>query len=223
MPNAAHVHLLFNHLPAVLPILALAVIAYARWRGADRSTWEIAIGLLALAGLAAIVANFSGESAADLIASRPGVNKGEIDEHHSAAKFTLYLAVVGGVGAVAVYRKAREDVVLPGWAWGTAAAIAVVVGGSAAYTAEIGAHVRHPELRAGAEGKSGGKGEGKSGGKGEGKSGGKGEGKSGGKAAGGNGGGGGGNGGGGREGKSGKAGGGGGGGGGEGKAGKAEE
>lgn len=207
MPNAAHVHLLFNHLPALLPILALAVVAYARWRGADRTTWEFAIGLLVLGGLAGIVAIFSGHAAADIVGGRPGISGDAIGAHESAATFTFVLGLLAGGAAVGLYLKLRDQAVLPSWAWGAAAAIAVVHGGSAVYASELGAAIHHPEIRAG--GKGHGRGEGKAGGKGEGKSGSKGEGKSGGKAGGG------GNGGGNREGKSGKAGGGGGGGTGE--------
>jgi len=114
--DAAHLHLMVNHFPIVLSIVAVAsLVVGAIWR--RDFYWRAGLNLMVLAGLAAIVAILTGESASHEIRQRAFVVPGTIGAHSSAAYAALWALLIGGaIAAFAWWRaRAREVTTLPAW------------------------------------------------------------------------------------------------------------
>ena len=143
--NAAHIHLMVNHLPILatlfsIPILVWGIIAN------QQAIKKVALVGFIVAGLTAIVAVQSGESAEDIAESVPGVTEQAIHDHEEAAETTQWLAIILAVGAVTGYylinkqNKYSKHVI-----WGLLI-YSLVVGSMFIYTAYLGGNITHHEL-----------------------------------------------------------------------------
>lgn len=147
--NAAHIHLMVNHLPLFASLFGGALLAAGvlmRQRALSRA--GLVLALLAAAG--GVAAAQSGERAEDVVEGWSGVSESAIEEHEEAAEAAQAAAVVLGVlalGALAVPR-ARERAER----WLTVASLlaAVAVFGFTARAANLGGEIRHPEISDGA-------------------------------------------------------------------------
>ena len=142
--NAAHVHLVLNHVPLVGAIAGVLLLLAALARRSD----ELArAGLVAVVLSAAVVAPvyLSGTRAEDRVEGLPGVQEASIERHEEAAELSaVVLAAVGVqclVGLVAVRRRPlpRRFVV-------SCIATAIVALGLMARAANFGGRIRHPEI-----------------------------------------------------------------------------
>ena len=114
--DAAHLHLMVNHFPVVLSVVGLAsLVVGAVWR--RDFYWRAGLNLMVLAGIAAVVAILTGESAESEIRLRAFVVPGTIGAHSSAAYAALWaLLVSGAIAAFAWWRARASDVMaLPAW------------------------------------------------------------------------------------------------------------
>ncbi|HEU4989458.1 MAG TPA: DUF2231 domain-containing protein [Gemmatimonadaceae bacterium] len=82
--DAAHLHLMVNHFPIVLSIVGLASLAVGAVGRRD-FYWRAGLNLMVLAGLAAVVAILTGESASDEIRQRAFVVAGTVGAHSPPA------------------------------------------------------------------------------------------------------------------------------------------
>lgn len=145
--NAAHVHLLVNHLPIIgsmltVPLLLLA-LATARERGALRAAVLVAVLTAAGGGLAL----WSGEPAEEVVEDTAGVDEGAIHEHEERAEAAAALAgltAVLGIAALALSER-KKAVHLP--VTGLALVGALVSAGAMAWTGAAGGPIRHSEIR----------------------------------------------------------------------------
>lgn len=143
--NAAHLHLLVNHLPVILPPLGLLLLLCARLRGSD-DLHQAAMGVFVIGALLAVPAYYSGEPAEERVENLPGVAKSLIHEHEESAEWAAVtigiLGVLAAGGLVMTFR--RRPVPAP-----LGAAIAVVALFTAvvmARTAQLGGRIHHPEI-----------------------------------------------------------------------------
>lgn len=87
--NAAHIHLIVNHFPIILPIMAILLLIW----GMIAKSWDIqksGLLLLILAGIASFVAMQSGEGAEHIVRKMAGIDKNYIHDHEEwAEKFAL--------------------------------------------------------------------------------------------------------------------------------------
>ncbi|MHB1863551.1 MAG: DUF2231 domain-containing protein [Gemmatimonadaceae bacterium] len=114
--DAAHLHLLVNHFPVVLSIVGLTSLAVGAVTRRD-FYWRAGLHLMVLAGIAAVVAILTGESASDEIRHRAFVVQGTIGAHSSAAYAALWALLIGGaISAYAWWRARDSDAgALPAW------------------------------------------------------------------------------------------------------------
>ena len=146
--SGVHLHLLVNHAPVFGSLLALALLV-ASLRFAPDAYRRAAFVFLIFTGIAAFIADQSGDSAEDAVRGLPGIRRELIHEHEESAEKALIAATIVGVialGALVRWRRAAVPrgatlVVLGG---------AAVVSGMMAYTALLGGRVRHTEVRPGA-------------------------------------------------------------------------
>jgi len=151
--NAAHLHLALNHLPVVgIPIVA-AILAWGAWRRSDEIVRLALTALVALA-VAALGVYLTGEPAEEMVEDLVGVSEAALERHEEAAVWSMYGALAMGALAFAALvidrgRRVSRPMV------GAVLLAALAVSGSMAYTANLGGHIRHPEIRTGQEAEAG--------------------------------------------------------------------
>ena len=147
--NAAHLHLILNHIPVVGIPVAAAVLLYGLVRGSEEVK---RVSLLAFVAIAVITVPtyLAGQAAEDLVKHLPGVDDDIIHTHETAATIglivTSILGVLSAVGLVISFfvgRLTKTMTVL-------LLLIAFGVSGWLGRVANLGGKIRHTEVRSGA-------------------------------------------------------------------------
>ena len=146
--NQAHLHLIFNHLPIIVPIIGLLVLVSGFIFKAEILK-RAAFGLFILGALFTLPAFGTGEDAEELIENLPGVDEKYIKIHEDAAETFAYLSYGFGVlsllGLWLNWKKNSYSNFLAI----VVAVFAVVVLFFAKETGTTGGEIRHPEIREG--------------------------------------------------------------------------
>ena len=146
--NQAHLHLIFNHLPIIVPIIGLLVLV-SGFIFKAQILKRAAFGLFILGALFTLPAFGTGEDAEELIENLPGVDEKYIKIHEEAAETFAYLSY--GLGVLSVlglwlnWKKNSYSNFLAI----VVAVFAVVVLFFAKETGTTGGEIRHPEIREG--------------------------------------------------------------------------
>jgi uncharacterized membrane protein len=143
--NAAHLHLMLNHIPVLGTAFGLALLAWGLIRRSDELR-RASLGVLVIVALFAIPAYLTGEPAEEAIEHLSGVNEDAIEEHGEAAKFAFAGDLVLGaiaLGGLIVFRGSRFA---PAWLDILVLVLAVLVFAMMVRTANLGGHIRHPEI-----------------------------------------------------------------------------
>jgi uncharacterized membrane protein len=133
-----YAHLVVNHFPIVLSVLASLAAVLAAVSGRE-SAWRYAVVTGLLAGLAAPIAFLTGQRAEEVAESLPGLAEEAIETHEHWGLYALIaLGIAGLLAIVALVRKSR------GTRWVFAIGIwaaTAIAGGTAFYGGEI----EHPK------------------------------------------------------------------------------
>lgn len=133
-----HAHLVVNHFPIVLSVMASLAALLAAVSGRENA-WRYAVVTGLLAGLAAPIAFLTGQRAEEVAESLPGLAEEAIETHEHWGLYALVaLGIAGLLAIVALVRKGR------GTRWAFAIGIwaaTAVAGGTAFYGGEI----EHPK------------------------------------------------------------------------------
>ena len=132
--NGAYVHLVFNHFPPILMIVALIALACRAQR--------LAYVLVLIAALTGVVTFASGKRAAVYVKTMDGVNREAIVPHQEAAGVALLTIVLAGVAAVVALMRPRGPV-----AGYIAAFLLIIATFATVYTALLGGRIHHPEVQ----------------------------------------------------------------------------
>ncbi len=146
--NAAHWHLVLNHVPLIgIGFVALLmVIAFLR-----KSSELVSVSLVLTVAVAlfAIPAYLTGEPAEEIVEDMPGISENLIHEHEEAAeKAFILVEAVGGLALIGlIARRFNKNL-------GNTLAVATLAGllaggGLVAYTANLGGKIHHQEIREG--------------------------------------------------------------------------
>lgn len=146
--NAAHLHVILNHIPIVGVPIGLALLLYGIIRGSTEVKRASLLVFIAM-GFIAVPTFLSGQAAEDIVEHLPGVTHDVIENHETAGTVALGLtASLGGVALAALV-----------WSFRTAAVSSLVavllllgaggVSGWLAWTGNLGGKIRHTEFRAG--------------------------------------------------------------------------
>jgi hypothetical protein len=145
--NAAHFHLLVNHLPLAGLLFGLLLLVGATLFNSKPVT-NTAYLILILAAVLVFPAYFSGEGAEHTLMDKvQGIEKSLIHEHEEAALFSFILTlVVGALAGVTLFinsGKKKENKFL--------VYLLMIVGlfalASIAQVAKLGGEIRHTEIR----------------------------------------------------------------------------
>lgn len=143
--NAAHVHLLLNHVPILGAVAAAGLLTLALFLRREVLT-KAALWTLAAAGVVAVPVYLSGEEA-EGIAEDLGVAHSVIESHEEAALFAVIGLGALGVLSLAFLWWTSHQVEVPRWLTGLMWILAVVGATIAGRTAYLGGQIRHTEIR----------------------------------------------------------------------------
>jgi uncharacterized membrane protein len=146
--NKAHYHLLFNHLPIIIPILGVLVMVggiLVRSEIVKRTSYLIFI----FGALCTAPAFFSGEGAEELVEDMPGIGHAIIHTHEEAAETFAFLSyALGSLSVLGLWsnwkRKSFSSIVMF-----VTLGFSLVVLYLAKQTGTTGGEIRHTEIRSG--------------------------------------------------------------------------
>ena len=148
--NAAHAHLIMNHLPVMGVPFGILVLLYGMWRKSDEVK-KLGLLVFALAALTGAPVYLTGSFAKDQMDKLPGISAGLIESHQDAAVVSLICASGLGIVALAgLFMYGRKPRLARTLLWASLA-IALAVSGLFARTANLGGQIRHPEIHSTAE------------------------------------------------------------------------
>ena len=147
--NGAHLHLIVTHLP-VLGVAFGALLLGAGMLYKNRTTQQVALSVLVLAGFAAGAAYLTGEGAEEAIERTLGAGKPFLERHEETAVFGLVAAGIAGALALMVLASGRKGRPLSRGLLALNLVCALVATGTLAWVANLGGQIGHPEIRSGA-------------------------------------------------------------------------
>lgn len=143
--NAAHLHLLLNHVP-ILGAVAAALLLTLALVVRRQVLTKAALWFLAVAGVVSVPVYLSGEGAED-VAEELGVAHAVIEAHEEAALLALIALGALGLLAVGLLWWTSHLYEVPRWVTGTMWILAALGAVLAARTAYLGGQIRHTEIR----------------------------------------------------------------------------
>ena len=146
--NSVQMHLALTHVPVVLSMVGLAMLAVAFFLNNPTVT-KTAYVLILVAGVAAIPVFFTGEATEEAVENLPGVSEAIIERHEDVAKLAMISITAAGLAALAalfsfkwqIATRVLKTIVL---------LLAMASGGLMAQTAHLGGQIRHTEIRSSA-------------------------------------------------------------------------
>jgi hypothetical protein len=145
--NAAHLHLILNHIPTLSSIGGIALLAWGILRR-NTSAVRIALVALVIAALFAVPTYLSGEGGEEILETAPAADHDAIEEHEEIGKIASYgIWVVGALSAIALWRHRRSPTGVPR-GFSTAVLIgSIVVSALLIWTSLLGGVIVHSEIR----------------------------------------------------------------------------
>lgn len=144
-----HLHLAFNHLPIIIPGIALLLLI-GGWAWKSALLRRTALGLYLIAAISAAAASATGEEAEHLVEKIAGVEEQYVERHEEAAEtftnFSIGLGILATLGIWASWKEKK---------WSEAIQLLLVAATIfnlylAQKTGTSGGEIRHPEIRSGA-------------------------------------------------------------------------
>lgn len=144
--NAAHIHLMINHFPIILPFIAIITRIIAHVIKSD-SMRRYALWILIVGAITSFIAMQSGERAEEIVEELPGISETYIHNHEESAEiFSVITYIAGGIACIALWadikRKSYAQVIVE-----IAIVLSVVSLFYAQKTGNSGGEIRHEEIR----------------------------------------------------------------------------
>ncbi len=146
--NAAHIHLLLNHIPILGTIFGLLLLCYGIWKHSDEIK-KASLGTFVITALITIPVYLTGDGAAQIVGNLPEVSVAIIRRHDSAATITLVAIEILGALSLFSLWFGRGNRGLKPWLTGVILVIALICSGLGSWTGSIGGEIRHTEVRPG--------------------------------------------------------------------------
>ena len=144
--NAAHLHLLMNHIPVIgIPIVGVLLVLALIMK--QQALFRIALGFTVFLALMTVPVYLSGEPAEEIVEDLAGVPHAVIEEHEEIAKVTFIATeILGALALLGLVLAKRGPVPKP--VIYSCVILAVLSSGLLARTAYLGGQIRHTEIRA---------------------------------------------------------------------------
>jgi hypothetical protein len=146
--DAAHIHLMLNHLPVVGAPLVLLLLTIGLLRG-SREVITISLVLVIGLALAGGLVYLTGEPAEELVEHTAWFRETLVETHEEQALVGLIAMLVTGALAglaLVLHRRAGAAIWLPRLTWGGLLVSSLLFG----WVGWSGGQIRHEEIRAGA-------------------------------------------------------------------------
>ncbi len=143
--NAAHLHLIMNHVPVITIFFAILLLIWG-YITDKQDIIKVALWGFIIAAVATIPVFLSGQAAEELVENLQGISENTISAHEEMAEITLWLGVfmgILGIIAIIVERKFYnyfKPLLMVLMVFG------VITIGSLSYTGYLGGHIHHPEI-----------------------------------------------------------------------------
>lgn len=146
--NDAHIHLLVNHLPIILPMMAIIARITAFFLDSD-ALKRFAMIMLILSGIFAFASMQSGEKAEEMLESTVFFTESYIEAHEEAAEtYAIFTYVIAGMAIISLwadFTKKSFAMILSEITLG----LCIVSMYFAQKTGTTGGEIRHEEIRPG--------------------------------------------------------------------------
>lgn len=144
--NDAHLHLILNHLPIIIPAIGLLVMIGGLIFSSE-IVKRVAYLIFILGAIAAFPAFSTGEGAEEVVENLPGVNEQLIKTHEEIAEtFSILCYILGGVSLLGLwsnfYKKSFSNSVSY-----VIILISIITLYYAKQTGTTGGEIRHTEIR----------------------------------------------------------------------------
>ncbi len=143
--NAAHLHLVINHVPVLGTVFGLLLFAFAVGRKSD-DLRKAAFATFVIVAVMAVVAYLTGEPAEGVLKKLPGMAEGFSEKHEDLAGAAMAGSAVIGVAALVGLVWFQGPRPVKPWFTALMLIAALVVAGLMAYTAYLGGQIRHTEM-----------------------------------------------------------------------------
>ncbi len=145
--DLVHLHLMLNHVP-VLGVVFAFVVGVIGFLFKSKAVTRVALGMLVFSAIIAVPVYLTGEPAEEVVEGLAGVSEAVIEQHESAAAFSLILAgVTGGFALLALLFGRSLTSKVPGYLVAATLLAAFLTTGSMLWTANLGGQIRHTEIR----------------------------------------------------------------------------
>ena len=152
--DAAHVHLILNHLPLAASLAGLLLLGTARVREREGDLAKAGLVALVVGALLAIPTYLTGEGAEDIVKGLPGVAKALVEPHEDAAVYALVAVELAGIVAFGALLFARSRPQLSRRLTTAALVLAAFSLATMARVANLGGKIHHSELRSATQAES---------------------------------------------------------------------
>ena len=144
--NGAHLHLAFNHLPIIFPVVGLIVLI-GGFIFKSEIVKRVAFFIFIFGAILTIPAFGSGEGAEEVIEQLPGIDKKIIHAHEEKAElFAILSYLLGAISLFALWANWKKKT-FANIAAITVFIFAIVVMYFAKVTGTTGGEIRHTEIR----------------------------------------------------------------------------
>jgi len=158
--NDAHLHLVFNHFPIIVPIVGMLILMVGFFTDSN-VVKKTAFGVFILGAILTFPAMYTGEGAEEIAEKLPGVTDQLIHQHEENAEtFAIVSYILGLISLLGFWANYKQK------SFANWVAISIIVLGTVGLylgkvTGTSGGEIRHTEIRAGYDGSQGAAPEGK--------------------------------------------------------------
>lgn len=144
--NAQHIHIALTHIP-VIGIIFSGILLLIAFLTMDKKLQRVSYWFIFFIALSAIPVFFSGEPTEDVIKKLAGVSKDMIEEHEGIAIISFISMAVLGLLSIIGLIIYRNRPMFPGSFQAGMLIFTVIIMILFTYTAYLGGHIRHSEIR----------------------------------------------------------------------------
>lgn len=141
-----HLHLALNHVPVLGTPFLLGFLLWS-WARRQSITLRFCLWMFVALAVASIAIKFTGDFAAEKVATSPEFDKTIIERHEQSADQATTGVFFMGIAAALVLFLSRSGRATPNWSLGLLVFLALATFALMARTANFGGHIRHPEIR----------------------------------------------------------------------------
>jgi hypothetical protein len=141
-----HLHLVLNHVPVLGTPFLLGLLWWS-WLRRQAVTLRFCLGLFVVLAAASVAIKFTGDFAAEKVEGWQAIDKAWIGRHEESADQATTGVFLMGVAAVAALFLSRGGRATPRWVIVLLSLLALATFGLMVRTANLGGHIRHPEIR----------------------------------------------------------------------------